>query len=226
MPYGIPNLHVELTSVELPVTVQWLRSVGHSHTAFVVNGVLDELGVAARRDPLDLRRELLAGQQRHRAVLEVVAERSGWGARPPRGLHRGLALHESFGSVVAQVAEIGMTTDGVRVHRVVCAIDCGLAVNPGQVEAQMQSGIVFGLSAALRGAITLRDGLVEQGNFNDYPVLRMNEMPRIETHIVASDAPMGGAGEPGVPCIAPAVVNAIYAATGKRVRRLPIASAL
>jgi isoquinoline 1-oxidoreductase subunit beta len=226
MPFGIPNLHVELTSVELPVTVQWLRSVGHSHTAFVVNGVLDELAVAARRDPLDLRRELLAAQPRHRAVLDLVAERSGWGSRLRRGVHRGLALHESFGSVVAQVAEVSVSSDGVHVHRVVCAIDCGLAVNPGQVEAQMESGIVFGLSAALRGAITLRNGLVEQGNFNDYPVLRMNEMPRIETHIVVSDAPIGGVGEPGVPCAAPAVVNAIHAATGKRLRRLPIASAL
>lgn len=226
MPYAISNLHVELASVELPVTVQWLRSVGHSHTAFVVNGVLDELAVAARRDPLDLRRGLLAGQPRHRAVLELVAQRSGWGSRLPRGLHRGFALHESFGSVVAQVAEVSVTSDGVRVHRVVCAIDCGLVVNPGQVEAQMESGIVFGLSAALRGAITLRDGLVEQGNFNDYPVLRMNEMPRIETHVVMSDGPIGGAGEPGVPCVAPAVVNAIHAATGKRLRRLPIASAL
>jgi isoquinoline 1-oxidoreductase beta subunit len=223
MPYGIPNLHVELASVKLPVTVQWLRSVGHSHTGFVVNGVLDELAVAARRDPLDLRRVLLADRPRHRAVLDIVAERAGWGSRPPRGTHRGLALHESFGSVVAQVAEVSVTADGVRVHRVVCAIDCGLAVNPGQVEAQMESGIVFGLSAALRGGITLRNGLVEQGNFNDYPVLRMNEMPRIETHIVASDAPIGGVGEPGVPCVAPAVVNAIYAATGRRLRSLPIA---
>jgi isoquinoline 1-oxidoreductase beta subunit len=226
MPYAIPNLLVELHSPELPVPVQWWRSVGHSHTGFVVNSFVDELAAAGRRDPLELRRALLAHQPRHLAVLDRAARESDWGTRLPRGHARGVALQESFGSIVAQVAEVSMSGDSVRVHRVVCTIDCGRVVNPAQVEAQMQSGIVFGLSAALRGAITLRDGFVEQSNFNDYPVLRMNEMPHIDTHIVVSDAPMGGVGEPGVPCIAPAVCNAIFSATGRRIRRLPIAPGL
>ncbi|MGH8308733.1 MAG: molybdopterin cofactor-binding domain-containing protein [Steroidobacteraceae bacterium] len=226
MPYAIPNLRVELHSPVLPVTVQWWRSVGHSHTGFVVNSFLDELADAARRDPLELRRALLAEKPRHLAVLDLAAEKAGWHSLAPSGRSRGVALQESFGSIVAQIAEVSVSGDSVRVHRVVCAIDCGRVVNPAQVEAQMESGIVFGLSAALRGAITLRDGLVEQSNFNDYPVLRMNEMPRVETHIVASDGPMGGVGEPGVPCIAPAVCNAMFAATGKRTRRLPIAASL
>jgi isoquinoline 1-oxidoreductase beta subunit len=156
----------------------------------------------------------------------VAAEKSGWGSAPPAGRFRGVALQESFGSIVAQVAEVSVQGAEVRVHRVWCAVDCGFAVNPDQVEAQMQSAIVFGLSAALRGEITLKEGRVQQSNFNDYAPLRMNEMPVVETYIVPSDGPMGGIGEPGTPCIAPAVCNAIFAATGQRIRKLPISASL
>jgi isoquinoline 1-oxidoreductase beta subunit len=182
---------------------------------------MDEVAHSAGKDPYEFRRALLVQHPRHRGVLELVAEKAGWGTGLPSG--RGIALHESFGSFVAQVAEVSVSPMGeVRVHRVVCAIDCGRVVNPATIEAQMESGIVFGLSAALHGAITLRNGRVEQGNFNDYPVVRMDEMPVIEVHIVPSTEAPGGVGEPGTPPIAPAVTNAIFAATGKRIRRLPI----
>lgn len=222
MAYTVPNVRVEVRDAKVPVPVLWWRSVGHTHTGFVVNSFLDELAHLGGRDPLEVRRALLAGKPRHLAVLNAAAEESGWGGELPAGVGRGIALHESFGSIVAQVAEVAVSGQDMRVQRVVCAVDCGFAVNPGQVEAQMESGIVYGLSAALRGEITIAGGHVQQGNFHDYPVLRLNEMPRVETYIVASDGPLGGAGEPGVPCIAPAVTNAIFAATGKRIRRLPI----
>jgi isoquinoline 1-oxidoreductase beta subunit len=221
IPYEIPNLLVDLHSPRIGVPVQWWRSVGHSHTAFVVESFMDEVAHSAGKDPYEFRRALLVQHPRHRGVLELVAEKAGWGTGLPSG--RGIALHESFGSFVAQVAEVSVSPMGeVRVHRVVCAIDCGRVVNPATIEAQMESGIVFGLSAALHGAITLRNGRVEQGNFNDYPVVRMDEMPVIEVHIVPSTEAPGGVGEPGTPPIAPAVTNAIFAATGKRIRRLPI----
>jgi isoquinoline 1-oxidoreductase beta subunit len=226
MPYAVPNLHVTLHTTENIVPIQWWRSVGHSHTAFAANGFLDELAAAANQDPVEYRRALLVNKPRHLAVLNTVAEKSGWGSAPPAGRFRGVALHESFGTIVAQVAEVSVAGTDVRVHRVVCAVDCGQVVNPDQAEAQIQSAVVFGLSAALRGAITLQDGRVEQSNFDGYQPLRMNEMPVIETHFVRSDAPMGGMGEPGTPCIAPAVCNAIFAATGKRIRKLPIATSL
>ena len=226
MPYAVPNLHVTLHTTENVVPIQWWRSVGHSHTAFAANGFIDELAVAAQKDPVEYRRALLANKPRHLAVLNTVAEKSGWGSAPPAGRFRGVALHESFGTIVAQVAEVSVAGTDVRVHRVVCAVDCGQVVNPDQAEAQIQSAVVFGLSAALRGAITLKDGRVEQSNFDGYQPLRMNEMPVIETHFVRSDGPMGGMGEPGTPCIAPAVCNAIFAATGKRIRTLPIATSL
>jgi isoquinoline 1-oxidoreductase beta subunit len=226
LPYRVPNLLVDLHSPTNVVPVQWWRSVGHSHTGFAVNTFVDELAVAARRDPVELRRELLAHEPRFLAVLNTAAEKAGWGTPLPRGRARGIAIQESFGSIVAEVAEVSVEGSEVRVHRVVCAVDCGFAVNPGQVEAQMESGIVYGLSAALHGEITLRDGRVQQSNFHNYPPLRISEMPVVETHIIASGAEMGGIGEPGTPCIAPAVCNAIFAATGKRVRRLPIASSL
>jgi isoquinoline 1-oxidoreductase beta subunit len=226
MPYAVPNLHVDLHTPTNIVPIQWWRSVGHSHSAFAVNSFLDELAAAGKKDPVELRRTLLANKPRHRKVLEVAAEKAGWGSAPPAGRFRGVALQESFGTIVAQVAEVSVSGTDVRVHRVVCAVDCGFAVNPDQVDAQMQSAIVYGLSAALRGEITLKDGRVQQNNFNDYAPLRMNEMPVVETHIVPSDGPMGGIGEPGTPCIAPAVCNAIFAATGKRMRRLPISTSL
>jgi isoquinoline 1-oxidoreductase subunit beta len=223
LPYAVPHIRVGLHTTEEPVTVQWWRSVGHSHTAFVVESFFDEVAHAAGKDPFGFRRELLRDMPRHRGVLELAAEKAGWGSPLPEGRARGIALAESFGSFVAQVAEVSVSPAGnVRVHRVVCAIDCGRYVNPDSIAAQMEGGIVFGLSAALHGEITLKDGRVEQSNFNNYPVLRMNEMPEVEVHIVQSTEAPGGVGEPGVPPIAPAVCNAIFALTGKRIRKLPI----
>ena len=223
LPYDIPNILVDLHSPKLRVPVQWWRSVGHSHTAFVVESFIDELAHAAGKDPFEFRRTLLSRHPRHKAVLELAAEKAGWGGPSAEGRGRGIAVHDSFGSFVAQAAEVSVNPAGrVRVHKVVCAVDCGTVVNPEIVRTQMESGIVFGLSAALHGAITFANGRVEQSNFNDYPILRMFEMPEVEVHIITSQAPLGGVGEPGVPPIAPAVANAVFAATGKRIRRLPI----
>jgi isoquinoline 1-oxidoreductase beta subunit len=218
----VPAYRVDLHSPESPVTVLWWRSVGHSHTAFVVESFIDELAAAAKKDPLEYRRSLLPPDSRERRALDLAAGKFGWGKPLPKGRAAGLAVHESFGSFVAQVAEVSIEDNKLRVHRVVCAIDCGPVVNPLTVEAQMQSGIVFGLSAALHGEITLKDGRTEQSNFHDYPALRLAEMPNIEVHIVPSTDKMGGCGEPGTPPIAPAVANAVFAATGKRLRQLPL----
>lgn len=223
IPYAIPNLLVDLHSPKNVVPVLWWRSVGHSHTAFVVESFLDEAAHAADQDPFEFRRALLADKPRHRGALELAAQKAGWGKALPAGHGRGIAVHESFGSFIAQVAEVSVGPQGqVRVHRVICAIDCGRIVNPDTIAAQMESGIVFGLSAALHGAITLKNGRVEQGNFDDYPLLRIDAMPEVEVHIVPSEEAPGGVGEPGVPPIAPAVANAVFAATGARLRRLPI----
>ncbi|HVP76480.1 MAG TPA: molybdopterin-dependent oxidoreductase [Thermodesulfobacteriota bacterium] len=223
IPYAIPNILVDLHSPKIGVPVQWWRSVGHSHTAFVVESFIDELAHVAGKDPFEFRRSLLARHQRHKAVLELAAQRAGWTNPPGKGIGRGIAVHESFGSIVAQVAEVSVNAAGrVHVHKVVCAVDCGMVVNPEIVRTQMESGIVFGLSAALHGAITFKDGRVEQNNFDDYPILRMYEMPDVEVFITPSQNPPGGVGESGVPPIAPAVGNAIFAATGKRIRKLPI----
>jgi isoquinoline 1-oxidoreductase beta subunit len=223
IPYAIPNLLVDLHSPRLGVPVQWWRSVGHSHNAFVVESFLDEVAHAAGKEPLEFRIALLVDKPRHRGVLELAAAKAGWGSPLQSGDGRGIAVHESYGSYVANVAEVSVDAKGkVRVHRVVCAVDCGRYVNPDIIVAQMESGIVFGLSAALYGEITLKNGRVEQSNFHDYPVLRISEMPQVEVHIVTSGEKQGGVGEPGVPCIAPAVANAIFAASGQRVRRLPI----
>jgi len=219
----IPVHRVDLHSPALPVPTLWWRSVGHSGNAFVMECVIDELAYAAGRDPLVYRRTLLAGHPRHLGVLNLAVERAGWGTALPEGRARGLAVHESFGSYVAQVAEVSLDGDQVRVHRVVCAIDCGVCVNPEGVRAQMESGIVFGLSAALHGRITLKDGRVQQSNFHDYPVLRLNEMPLIEVYIAPSTEKSGGAGEPGTPPIAPAVGNALFTLTKRRLRSLPFA---
>jgi isoquinoline 1-oxidoreductase beta subunit len=218
----IPIHRVHLHSPVLPVPTLWWRSVGHSHTAFVMESVIDELAHAAKQDPLAYRRKLLANHPRHLGVLNLAAEKAGWGTPLPPGRARGIAVHESFGSWVAQVADVSIQGSRVRVHRVTCAIDCGICINPAGVAAQMESGIVFGLSAALYGRITIKDGRVEQSNYHDYPVLRIDEMPRVDVHIVQSTEKSGGVGEVGTPPIAPAVTNALFALNGRRLRRLPI----
>ena len=224
--YSIPNLRVDYCPVKTPVPVGWWRSVYASQNCFANETFFDEVARAARRDPLELRRELLTDSPRHLAVLNLAAERAGWGSALPSGRGRGIAIHKFFSdAIVAEVAEVSTGPDGLRVDRVVCAIDCGLALNPDTVAAQMEGGIVYALSAALRGAITLERGRVKQSNFNDYPVLRMSEMPRIEVHIVESTDDPHGVGEPGVPPLAPAVANAVAVATGRPVRKLPFASA-
>ncbi len=193
LPYDIPHVLVDLHTTDVAVPVQWWRSVGHSHTAFAVETFMDEVAHEAGRDPYEFRRTLLASNPRHRGVLDLAAEKAGWGRPLPEGRAQGIAVHSSFGSFVAQVAEVSVDPDGkVRIHRVVCAIDCGMIVNPLTIEAQMEGAIVMGLSAALYGEITLKDGRVEQGNFTDYPILRIDEMPVVEVHIAPSkDAPGG-----------------------------------
>jgi len=221
--YDIPNLQVDLHSPKNAVPVQWWRSVGHSHTGFSVEAFLDEVAHAGGKDPYELRRTLLAKQPRMRAVLELAAQRANWGSELPAGVGRGIATHFSFGSYVAQVVEASVEKNGaVRVHRVVCAVDCGTVINPDTVKAQMEGGIIFGLTAALKTEITFKDGRVQQENFHDYQMLRIFESPEIEVHIVPSSENPTGVGEPGVPPVAPALANAIFAATGKRIRRLPI----
>ena len=219
---GTADHRVELHSPKPGIPVLWWRSVGHSHTAFAMEGFVDELAHAAGQDPLEYRRRLLKNDPRHLKALNLAAEKAGWGKPLPRGRSRGIAVHESFGSFVAQVAEVSVEGNRIRVHRVVCAVDCGVCVNPAGVAAQMESGVVFGLSAALYGELRFKEGRVQQSNFHDYPLLRLQEMPQVETHIVKSAEKSGGVGEPGTPPIAPAVANAVFAATGKRLRRLPL----
>lgn len=223
LPYALPNRHVEHVLTHEPVPVGIWRSVGHSYNAFFTECFLDECAHAAGRDPFEFRRALLAQAPRHRKVLEVAAGKAGWGAALAKGQGRGIALAESFHSIVAQVAEVDIAAGKPRVRRIVCAIDCGFAVNPDTVAAQMEGAIVFGLSAALHGEITVRNGRVEQGNFPDYDMVRLADTPQIEVHIVNSGIEhLGGVGEPGTPPVAPAVCNAIFAATGRRIRSLPI----
>lgn len=227
-PYDFANLHVDWVRVEPPagLTTGWWRGVGVTHNAFVVEGFVDELAAAAGKDPVDYRRALLGQAPRARAVLDLVAEKAGWGQPLPAGKGRGVAVIFGFDTYVAQVAEVAVASDGsVQVERVVCAVDCGTVVNPDTVAAQMQGGIMYGLTAALHGEITLKDGRVEQGNFDTYPIVRIDEAPEIEVHIVPSQEAPGGIGEPGTATIAPAVVNAVFAATGKRLRKVPIDAA-
>jgi isoquinoline 1-oxidoreductase subunit beta len=219
--YEFPHRHCAHVTHRSPVRVGFWRSVGHSHNAFFCECFIDEMAYAARRDPLDFRSALLSRHSRHRAVLELAAARAQWGRVGP-GRAQGIALHESFGSIVAQVAEVSLARGALRVHRVVCAIDCGTAVNPEIVAQQMESGIVFGLTAALYGEITISAGRVEQQNFPQYRMLMLAETPRIETHIVPSEAPPGGVGEVATPPIAPAVANALFRLTGRRLRSLPL----
>lgn len=224
-PYGIPNFAGDLHTVQVGVPALWWRAVGHTHTAYVMETMIDDLAQAAGRDPLAFRLELLKERPRHAAVLQLAADKAGWGDPLPAGRFRGLALHESFSSYVAQVAEISLDDDGgFKVERVVCAVDCGIAVNPDNIAAQMEGGIGFGLGHALRNEITLTDGAVDQSNFHDYEPMRITDMPSVETHIVASAEAPTGVGEPGTPPIAPAVANAYFAATGQRWRKLPFSA--
>ena len=223
-PYAFPFYKLEAVVPDGSVPVGFWRSVGHSHTAFFDESFVDELASARKKDPGEFRRELLAGKPRHRKVLETVAKEAGWGQPLPAGSARGIALRASFGSIVAQVAEVAVT-DGktLQVKRVTCAIDCGPVVNPAIVRAQMESGIIYGLSAALYGEITLANGAVEQSNFPDYDAVRLADAPTMTVHLVdTGSSSIGGVGEPGTPPIAPAVANAIFAATGKRLRNLPL----
>jgi isoquinoline 1-oxidoreductase subunit beta len=219
---AIQARRVSLHSPKAPVTVQWWRSVGVTHTAFALECMIDELAHAAGKDPLTYRLGLLASAPRHAGALRLAAEKAGWATPPPAGRARGLAVHECFGSIVAEVAEVSVEKGAIRVHKVTCAVDCGVAVNPLGIEAQMQSSIVYGLTAALHGKITIAGGKVVESNFHDYPALRMFEMPHIDVHIIASGAKMGGIGEPGTAPIAPAVANAVFALTRRRLRTLPL----
>jgi isoquinoline 1-oxidoreductase beta subunit len=222
--YALPNLHVEYLRVEPPgIPTAFWRSVGPSHNVFVTESFMDELAAAAEQDAVAYRRALLDKAPRAKAVLELAAEKAGWGQPLPKGVGRGVSVQFVFGTYMAQVAEVEVSREGaVRVRRVVCAVDCGIVVNPDTVQAQIQSAIIFGVTAALYGEITLKDGRVEQTNFDTYQILRMNEAPAIEVHIVQSLEPPGGMGEAGTSAIVPAVTNAIFAATGRRLRKLPI----
>lgn len=222
LPYHIPNLQVEVHTVRPQVPVQWWRSVGSTHTAFAAECFLDDIARHTRQDPCEMRRRLLSQHPRHLAVLDLVADKAGWNKQRAADETYGLALHESFGTVVGQVVKLKRTADGPKLVSVVCAVDCGVVINPNIVEMQMESGIGYGLSAAINGAITFRDGKVEQSNFDDYPVLRINEMPAISVHIVSSKNKPSGVGEPSTPVIAPALANALAVMNGKPVRSLPL----
>jgi isoquinoline 1-oxidoreductase beta subunit len=222
LPYGVPNQRMAHVATQHHVPIGFWRSVGHSHNAFFSESFIDELAHAALQDPVAYRLALLKDSPRHAAVLQLAAQQADWGSPLPAGHARGVALHESFGSVVAQVAEVSLEGGAPRVHRVVCAVDCGVPVNPNIIAQQMEGGVIFGLTAALHGRIDIVDGQVQQHSFPDYPLLGLKDVPAIETHIVPSTLPPSGMGEPGVPPIAPAVANALFALTGQRLRELPL----
>jgi isoquinoline 1-oxidoreductase subunit beta len=224
LPYALPNVLVDYVRQEPPgIITGWWRGVGPTHNIFVVESFIDELAAAAHKDPVEYRRALLGKSPRARAVLDLATEKAGWGQPLPEGHGRGVSVQHAFGSYLAQVAEVTVSKDGeVRVQRVVCAVDCGMIVNPDTVKAQMEGGIIFGITAALFGEITIKDGRVEQNNFNDYRMLRIDEAPVVEVYLMKSAEAPGGIGEPGTAAIAPAVTNAIFAATGKRIRKLPM----
>jgi isoquinoline 1-oxidoreductase beta subunit len=222
LPYDIPNIRIEYTETDPGIPFGFWRSVGASVTGFVVEGFIDELATTAGEDPFEFRRKRLSKHPRHKAVLELVAEKSGWGKPLPQGHARGIALMDCFGSIVGQVAEVSVTNGSVKIHKVWCAVDTGWVINPDTIKAQMEGGTLYGLSAALNGEITIQNGRVVQRHFNDYKVLRMNDAPEVETHIVPSAEEPGGIGEPSTALAAGALVNAIAAATGKRIYKLPI----
>jgi isoquinoline 1-oxidoreductase beta subunit len=225
-PYGVPNQQIDVHILRSPVPVLWWRSAAHSHTGYAVESFIDEAAHAAGKDPVAFRLGLLSEQPRLAKVLRLAADKAGWDTPLPQGRGRGCAVVESFNTAVAQVAEVSIGKDGkIKVDRVVCAVDCGIAVNPDQVRSQMEGGIGFGLGAVLRNAITLADGRVEQGNFDSYVPLRLSDMPRIDVYVIDSGAHPSGVGEAGVPPIGPAVANAIFAATGRRLRDLPLSNA-
>jgi isoquinoline 1-oxidoreductase beta subunit len=227
LPYAIPNLRVELQPAENGVPTLWWRSVGHTHNGFITEVFFDELAHLAGRDAFEYRRDLLAEHPRYLGVLELAAEQAGWGEQLGEGRGRGIAVHEAYGSFVAEVVDVTVSDSGdFSVDKVVCAVDCGIAINPDVIRAQMEGGIAYGLSAALREQITLSEGEVQQTNFDSYRSLRIDEMPEIEVHIVPSTEAPTGVGEPGVPPLAPALANALFAATGKRIYRLPIGDQL
>lgn len=222
IPYGIPNQQIGLTTVEVGVPVLWWRSVGHTHNAFAAETLMDELAEAAGQDPVEFRLSLLEPGSRHAAVLQLAAEKAEWGKPAPDGIFRGVAVAESFGTVVAEIADVSLKPDGgFKVERVVAAVDCGLAINPDQVRAQIEGGIGFGLGAISAEKITLTDGQVDQSNYDSYTPLRIDAMPKVEVYILPSANPPSGIGEPGVPPIGPAVANALYKARGQRIRALP-----
>jgi isoquinoline 1-oxidoreductase subunit beta len=221
LPYAFPNMKVDLTTTKVGVPVLWWRAVGSTHTAYAVEAFIDELAEAAGKDPIQFRLGMMKDSPRHVGVLRLAAEKAGWGQPLPAGRFRGVALAESFNTFVAQIAEVSVINGQPKVHRVVCAVDCGVAVNPDNIRAQMEGGVGFGLGAVLKSQLTLDNGKVVEGNFDGYEVLRMDEMPEVEVHIVPSTASPTGVGEPGVPPIGPAVANAFYQATKRRVRVLP-----
>ncbi len=222
-PYAVPNFLLTYSRREIGIDVGYMRSVSHAPNCFVIESFMDELAAAAARSPLDFRLELLAAKPRHAAVLTLAAQRAGWGHAPP-GRHLGLALMEGYSTCLAQVAEISVDGGVLKVHRITCVVDCGQMVNPRIVESQIESAIVFGLSAALWGEVTISAGQVRQTNFNSYRLLRSNEVPELDVHLLESVAPPGGIGEPAVALVAPAICNAVFAATGKRLRSLPISA--
>jgi isoquinoline 1-oxidoreductase beta subunit len=225
--YALENFRSEVVNAKVGVPVLWWRSVGHTHTAYVMETMIDDIARQTGKDPIELRRALLKDHPRHLATLNLAAEKAEWGKELPKGTFRGVALHESFGTVVAEIADVKMDDKGgFKVERVVCAVDCGTAINPDQVRAQMEGGIGFGLGSVLHEELTLTKGAVDQTNYDAYLPLRIEEMPRVETHIVPSEAVPSGVGEPGVPPIGPAVANALAGATGKHVRILPFAKGL
>src|SRR6059036_3944458 len=222
LPYDIPNVRVEYTEADPGIPYGFWRSVGASVQGYVVEAFIDELATTAGKDPYQFRHDLLSKAPRHRAVLDLVAEKSGWGKPLPAGHARGIAVMEAFGSIVGEVAEVSVTNGSVRVHKIWCAVDTGWVINPDTIKAQMEGGTIYGLTAALKGEITIQNGRVVQRHFNDYPMIRHNEAPVVEVHILPSTETPGGIGEPSTAVAAGALVNAVSAATGKRIYRLPI----